>query len=105
MNNYALFALLGAVWYVGVVAYVSVRQLKEALRPRNAATTYRWMLFALLAISLFTMLPSVVYQFMRYTNQDNIALRNFVTITSTIARYANGALLLFVYLYKIKIDE
>lgn len=102
-NWYALTAFLISFLSLLVYAFFLMpKQINEVLRPKDWLTRLRWIILTILAVSILTSIPGVVYQYSRVLGDESDFLRNFVTISSNISRLASTVLLVLVFTYRKK---
>lgn len=101
MNYAALTAfIIGGFCTSVYVFFLMPKQFNEVLRPKNYLTRLRWIILAILLISIGTSIPGLLYQYGRIGGQDFQVLRNVATITSNVSRLATTILLVLVYTYR-----
>jgi len=103
IENYnALSGLvIGIVSFV-ILCYVAYLQALETSRPSDGLTGLRWRIFAIIAISIVSLVPALMYQYFRTIGVESEGLRNVATITSRISSLATIVLLLDVFRYRKK---
>jgi len=114
MNFLALFGepqfstllalIIKLVVFVVIAFYIIPKQLKEVLRPRDGLTALRWQILILLSVSVFTSIPSAMYQIVRFVDPYAAyeLLRAIATVTNNISSLIIVILLVLIFNYKRK---
>lgn len=107
INNYSslLAFLISVVCFAVYLLFLTPRQFKEVLRPRDWLTKLRWIILAILVVSLLTAIPSLVYQYYRTIGIEYTVLRNVATVTSNISKLGLTILLVLVFTYRKSDNE
>lgn len=106
MNTYTSISfVVSVICTIVLVIYPWRKQAQEAFtRGHDQFSRLRWIIFALLTVSIIVSGPTLYYQYIRFLGEENNVLRAYVTIASRIGQIANTVLLVLVYNYKIKDD-
>ena len=90
--------------FVTIAFYIIPKQLREVLRPRDGLTGLRWQILILLSVSVFTSIPSAMYQVVRFlgTDEGTEILRGIATITNNVSSLIVVVLLVLIFNYKKK---
>lgn len=78
------------------------RMAREVVNKNNPVRKVSLWILIILAMSLITMVPSLVFQLMTIKGMDISGLKQFVTYTATIGGIVNLALLWLVLHYKYR---
>lgn len=103
MENLNVSALISFV--IGLVTllayiYVTQKQIIETLVPPDWLSGLRRIILAVLLVSVFGLVPVVVYQGCRIVGIDSEVLRNVASIAGRISQLATAILLIGIYEYK-----
>lgn len=102
MNLPVLFSIFfGLVLFIGY-SYISILMVKESTRPRDWLTPLRYRILAAMVLTVLTIVPSLIFQILRYYGIESGELRNIVTITSRVGGLLNLFLLYSIFTYKRK---
>lgn len=100
-NWSSLFAVITSIACVSVyIFFLMSKQVAEVVRPRDWLSRLRWIILAILVISIIASVPGIVYQVYRMLGEDSVLLRNVATITSQISKVATTILLVMVFTYR-----
>jgi len=88
--------------FVVIAFYIIPKQLREVLRPKDGLTGLRWQILILLSVSVFTSIPSAMYQVARFVGNEPEVLRGIATITNNVSSLIIVVLLVLIFNYKNK---
>lgn len=83
-------------------SYMSVIMVKEAMRPKDWLTPLRYRILAAMALTVLTIIPSLLFQVLRLYGYESEELRTLVTVTSRVGGITNVFLLYSIFNYKRK---
>lgn len=102
IDNYYSFAafLLGLLVFLGYFGFMLPRQLKQVFRPKDGFTRARWIVLALLIMTLATSILPLVYQYLRFTGHAYVLLQNLSGISTQINKISTFILLFMLSIYR-----
>lgn len=104
IENWSFFIrFLTTTGVLAVYIFILIRkQWEEVAQPYDAYTNLRWIIFAMLWLTVITILPSIPYQFQIATGHEYIFWRNVVSVVGGVNLVATTVLLVLVFRYKVK---
>lgn len=95
------FLITTGIFLVYLVFLVR-KQLEEVTQPYDAYTQLRWMILAILLITILTLAPLMMYQIFVAMGHEYRVLRNVVSIVGGINQIASTVLLVLIFKYKVR---
>lgn len=103
IENYeSLFRATIGIFAIVPTLYVMYLQLKEYYQPKDGYTRLKLILLFLNLIFASTLLPSVIYQFMRAFGNESSTFRVVVTVIGGFGPLAMAIAWYLIYKYKVE---
>lgn len=100
VNIYAAVGLtLRVAGIVGLLVFVTPKQIRELRRPRNEYSGLRWVLFGMVSVYLFFTILVSLYTLTTLTDTDSSVARNAAIIISNLGSLLFSGTFILLYNY------
>lgn len=84
--------------------FLFVKQVRETKANKDVYSPLRNYILAILVLSIITLCPLVMYQYLIATGNDSVALRNMISIIGGLNQITTTVLMVLIFTYRVKVD-